>query len=154
MPYVYDKKCILLLGVIFPLIDGCIFPIIGFLMSRIIAAELKYTLDPPYYRDLVHTYCFITLGVAIFSGFSNSISLFLYSLLGEHTIKQIRLEVITKIFNMPVSWFHKEAHQPEKLTTTMTQHCKNLYNFLKSFTPHLLFIFSSIIASMIAALVF
>lgn len=55
---------------------------------------------------------------------------------------------------MPVSWFHHSDRQPEKLTSVMTQSCKTLYNFLKEYTPHLIFVLSSIVSSMIGALAF
>lgn len=51
-------------------------------MAKILVAELQYPLDPNYYKDLIHTYCYVTLGVAIFGGFTNSTSLYIYALLG------------------------------------------------------------------------
>ncbi len=55
---------------------------------------------------------------------------------------------------MPVQWFDQVSCQPEKVTTSLTQSCKYMYNFVKLFTPHLLFVIVNILGSMIGALIF
>lgn len=87
------------------------FPAVGLMLSKIVAAELQYILDPEYYQGQVHTYIYIVVGIAIVASCTNSFSLLIYSLLGETAVKRIRLEAIVKLLNMPVGWFQKEENQ-------------------------------------------
>lgn len=84
------------------------FPAVGLMLSRIVASELQYSLDPDYYREQVHIYIYIVVGIAVVGSCTNSFSLLIYSLLGESAVKTIRLEAVVKLLNMPVGWFQQE----------------------------------------------
>lgn len=89
-------------------VDGTVFPMMGILISKILVAELKYELDPPYYRSYIYKICGIisggALGGALIVGFRHM----LFVIISESAIRKIKCLIFNKIIAMPLSWLGKE----------------------------------------------
>lgn len=94
-----------MLGIVIPLLDGFVYPTIGYLIARIFATQLNYSQDPEYYKSQAWIYSYSMLGVSIFGIITNGVSIMLHAIIAEHALKQLRLEAIQKLLRMPLSWF-------------------------------------------------
>ena len=50
-------------------------------------------------------YALIALGLAIAGTITSSLKLYLFGLLGNHSIDKIRIDVYRKTLDMPLGWF-------------------------------------------------
>ena len=55
---------------------------------------------------------------------------------------------------MPIAWFERPNNSPEKIISTISISCKALYSFQKLFINYFLMISTSIIFSLVGAIIF
>lgn len=69
------------MAILFPIADALIIPAVGLMFAKIIIAEIKYNIDPEYYKTEVHLYIYIIVGLAFLGTLTNLLSFLTYSLL-------------------------------------------------------------------------
>jgi ABC-type multidrug transport system fused ATPase/permease subunit len=125
-----ENKLLLFIGLSISFIDGFTFPAMGVLISKIIANLISH-INGHVVSSKIYIYCYAMIGVSLLGFFTNTVAWIAFSMLGEKTVRKIRLAAYQKIINMPIDWFAKEENQAEKVTSLINSGSKNLYSFAK-----------------------
>ena len=81
-PYFLDKKCVLLIGLLFCVFEGFIYPLFGVWFSKVTSALLRFRLGKSTDVEWeVYWYCLYMVGVAFLGVVTNIVILLTFTLI-------------------------------------------------------------------------
>lgn len=114
----YNKPIInVLIGLVTSLIQGCIFPVFGFIMAKILFAYMIPDMETMY--DESKKWClglFICALVSFFNGFIQKTS---WGVVGENMTLKMRENLYAVFLRKHVGWFDERDNAPGVLTNVL-----------------------------------
>jgi ATP-binding cassette subfamily B (MDR/TAP) protein 1 len=115
---------------------------------------LNFKDHPAQSRKDANLYALVIFLLAVFAFFIVISQNVLFSLIGEHITKKIRLEVYNKILRMPVSWFDNPKNNAGSLTAKLSSDCNNVNGLATSFIAIMIMNVASLIDGITIAFIF
>lgn len=122
--YTYNQpeKVSFYLGVISSLLNGTLFPLLGWIMSELIfvlASFYSPEISGEQYREKANNYTLVLVGLALGSFLFYGGQIFFFDKVGQGLTVKLREDVFNKIVAMPMKWFDEPENNPGSLAVKL-----------------------------------
>ncbi|CEI98787.1 hypothetical protein RMCBS344292_12887 [Rhizopus microsporus] len=142
------------IGTVTSVIAGCVFPVYGFLFSKIIVLiSVPGTVIEQGPMQGVNLYAFIFLIIGIIAFFGIGGQNWAFEVAGENYTKRLRLKVFAAYLRQEVGFFDEEDNNTGSLISTLAVDAKNVNELVTRVWGDVVAMFSTIIFGLIVAMV-
>ncbi len=114
----YSRPCSLVfIGLLVSLIQGCIFPIFGLFLVKMLFALMSP--DMEYLREESNFWCLLMFLSAILMFFTMTTQKGSFGIIGENITLKMRYKLYSSIMRKHMGFFDKRENSPGVLTTTL-----------------------------------
>jgi ATP-binding cassette subfamily B (MDR/TAP) protein 1 len=153
----YNKPdvCIMLIGMLAALINGCIFPVFSLFLARMIEVltylQLKFG-DKSQQDANMQALVFFILGIGAF--ILGSVQIGIFAIVGDRLTHRLRVDCYNKILKMPVAWFDIPRNNAGSLTARLSTDCQQVNGLTSTLIGITLQNFSCLFSGIIIAFVY
>ena len=111
------------LGILFAFLNGCVFPGVGFLYTKLLFALFK-----PH-DELMHDvklYCVLMVVLSAGAFLFGFMQKYLFGIIGENIIKSVRLLMYRNVTRRHIGWFDLPDHNPGSITSILAGEVQQL----------------------------
>ena len=96
------------IGCLSAVLFGAVQPMYGFSLGNVIS--VYFLPDHNEIKAKIRTYCFLFVGLAVFSLLINMCQHYNFAVMGEYLTKRIRERMLSKILTFEIGWFDRNEN--------------------------------------------
>ncbi|RLV94979.1 Alpha-factor-transporting ATPase [Spathaspora sp. JA1] len=127
-----DKKWIIVVGILISMLNGAGNPVFSTCFAKLLSNAVNAAVGLNVNKELLKWSC-ISIGVALFIGFSGYSSQFILAYASENLILSIRKTSFERINGQDMSFFDSEEARPAEITALLMNDARDLRNLVSEF---------------------